>query len=274
MALKITLNRRLIALSGVLSRKSLSTSIFPQISLPSSWIVFRQPLYLCSSMMVSSLLSAHLEVSVKETRYRPTYSLCALNILGSLSMIKNNSWKPIKASGSSPTFSHLFFADDLMLFGQASLKNSEEIDEVLTTFCQLFGQKVRKEKSRVLFSKNTPEDTRRVIRGSLGMLETRKFDKYLGFPLKFFNRGAKDFNFIIHKVQEKLVGWQASLLSLAGRRTLILSSSGAILDYVMQGALLPSEVCKEIDHANRNFLGFNPLKKEDAPSELGHCHSA
>lgn len=274
MALKITLKRRLIALSGVLSRKSLSTSIFPQISLPSSWIVFCQPLYLCSSMMVSSLLSAHLEVSVKETRYRPTYSLCALNSLGSLSMIKNNSWKPIKASGSSPTFSHLFFADDLMLFGQASLKNSEEIDEVLTTFCQLFGQKVRKEKSRVLFSKNTPEDTRRVIRGSLGMLETRKFDKYLGFPLKFFNRGAKDFNFIIHKVQEKLVGWQASLLSLAGRRTLILSSSGAILDYVMQGALLPSEVCKEIDHANRNFLGFNPLKKEDAPSELGHCHSA
>lgn len=113
-----------------------------------------------------------------------------------------------------------------------------------------------------------------MIRGSLGMLETRKFDKYLGFPLKFFNRGAKDFNFIIHKVQEKLVGWQASLLSLAGRRTLILSSSGAILDYVMQGALLPSEVCKEIDRANRNFLGFNPLKKGDAPSELGHCHSA
>lgn len=99
MALKITLKRRLIALSGVLSRKSLSTSIFPQISLPSSWIVFRQPLYLCSSMMVSSLLSAHLEVSVKETSYRPTYSLCALNSLGSLSMIKNNSWKPIKASG-------------------------------------------------------------------------------------------------------------------------------------------------------------------------------
>ena len=51
----------------------------------------------------------------------------------------NNSWKPIKASRSEPAFSHLFFADDLMLFGQASLKNSETIDEVLTTFCQLSG---------------------------------------------------------------------------------------------------------------------------------------
>ena len=56
-----------------------------------------------------------------------------------------------------------------------------------------------------------------------------------------------DFNFIIHKVQGKLAGWQASLLSLAGRRILIKFSLGAIPDYVMQGALLPSKVCKEID---------------------------
>ena len=43
-----------------------------------------------------------------------------------------------------------------MLFGQASLKKSEAIDEVLTIFCRLSGQKVSKEKSRVLFSKKTP----------------------------------------------------------------------------------------------------------------------
>ena len=85
-------------------------------------------------------------------------------------------------------------------------------------------------------------------------METSKFDKYLGFPLKFSDQGSKDFDFIIQKTQEKLAGWQANLLSLAGRRILIQSSSSTIADYVMQGALLPSRVCQEIDRANRNFL--------------------
>lgn len=97
---------------------------------------------------------------------------------------------------------------------------------------------------------------------SLGILETNKFDRYLGFPLKFADRGTNDFNFIIHKMQKKLSGWQASLLSLAGRRVLIQSSSNPIPDYVMQGALLPAKVGTEIDRANRNFLwGSTPKKR-------------
>ena len=94
-------------------------------------------------------------------------------------------------------------------------------------------------------------------------METKKFDKYLGFPLKFSNQGSKDFDFIIQNIEGKLVGWQANLLSLAGRRILIQSSSSAIADYVMQGALLPSKVCQEIDRANRNFLwGSTPKKRK------------
>ena len=112
----------------------------------------------------------------------------------------------MEACRSSPTFSHLFFANDLMLFDQANLENSEAIDEVLTTFCRLSMQRVSKEKSRVLFSKNTLEETKSDICGSLGILETQKFDKYLGFPLKFSDRGSRYFNYIIHKVQEKLAG--------------------------------------------------------------------
>ena len=82
------------------------------------------------------------------------FILC-LEYLGFLIQDKtaNNTWKPIKAFRSSPAFSHLFFADNLMLFGQANLKNSEAINEVQTIFCCLFGQRVSKEKSRVLFLK-------------------------------------------------------------------------------------------------------------------------
>ena len=69
----------------------------------------------------------------------PYIFILCLEYLGLLIRDKTtiNTWKPIKASRSSLTFSHLFFADDLMLFGQANLENSEAIDEVLTTFCLL-----------------------------------------------------------------------------------------------------------------------------------------
>ena len=94
-----------------------------------------------------------------------------------------------------------------------------------------------------------------------GQYFIHSFDRYLGFPLKFVDRGTRDFNFVVHKVQQKLSGWQASLHSLAGRRVLIQSSSNPIPDYVMQGALLPAIVCTEIDRANRNFLWGSTLEK-------------
>ena len=67
----------------------------------------------------------------------------------------------------------------------------------------------------------------------------------------------------IYKETVKLADWQANLLSLAGRRILIQTSSTAIADYVMQGALLPSRVCQELDRAHRNFLwGSTPEKRK------------
>lgn len=36
-------------------------------------------------------------------------------------------------------FSHLFFADNLVLFAKADVKNSMAVRDVLDTFCMLFG---------------------------------------------------------------------------------------------------------------------------------------
>ena len=160
----------------------------------------------------------------------PYIFILCLKYLGLLihDKITLKAWKAVKASRTSPAFSHLFFADDLILFGQATLSTAHAIDDVLSHFCHLSGQKVSNEKSRILFSKNTPDLIKNSICSSLGFMETKKFDKYLGFPLKFSNRGSKNFDFIIQNIQGKLAGWQANLLSLAGRCILIQSSSSAI----------------------------------------------
>ena len=63
-------------------------------------------------------------------------------------------WYLVKASRSGPSFSHLFFADDLVPFTKANAENCIAIREVLDTFCRCSGQTMNDAKSRVYFSPN------------------------------------------------------------------------------------------------------------------------
>ena len=53
------------------------------------------------------------------------------------SMCEVRRWDKVRASRSGPSFSHVFFADDLMLFAKVDRKNCEAIIEVLDNFCNL-----------------------------------------------------------------------------------------------------------------------------------------
>ena len=55
-------------------------------------------------------------------------------------------WKPLKLYPSGPNLSHLFFADDLLLFVEASQNQIISIMECLNQFCFLSDQKVSLEK--------------------------------------------------------------------------------------------------------------------------------
>lgn len=44
--------------------------------------------------------------------------------------ISNGEWKPIKMGRNGPSLSHLFFADDMVLFGEASVENARCIQTI------------------------------------------------------------------------------------------------------------------------------------------------
>ena len=79
-----------------------------------------------------------------------------MEILGALILDKcdDNLWDPISASRGGVVFSHIFFANDLVLFAKVDVKNCRAIRDVLDTFCDLSRQEVSVEKSRVFFSPN------------------------------------------------------------------------------------------------------------------------
>ena len=112
--------------------------------------------------------------------------IMCMEVLGFLisQRCEENLWDLVRVSRGGQAFSHLFFADDLVLFAKADLRNCNSVRETLDSFCELSGQKVSLEKSKVYFSPNTSPESREEMCGVLGIHSTPNLGKYLGFPIK------------------------------------------------------------------------------------------
>lgn len=64
-------------------------------------------------------------------------------------------WGGMKMGRKMPRISHLIFAYDSLLFGEASVQQINTIIKVFSMFCDAYGQRVNVEKYSILFSKNT-----------------------------------------------------------------------------------------------------------------------
>ena len=133
-------------------------------------------------------------------------------------------------------------------------RTKKAVRDVLDTFCNLSGQKVSNEKSRVFFSPNIAPNLRSEFADTLGFRSTPSLGKYLGFLIKHIGIN-QDFSFIIERIQSRLARWKANLLSFPGRLVLTQVVASTIPDYIMQCPPPPSQkILQNIDCLSRNFL--------------------
>lgn len=114
-----------------------------------------------------------------------------------------------------PKITHIFFADDCLLFFWSTIAECAKIQQLLNWYEVDSGQQVNRDKTTLFFSRNTSEETQQAIKALLGVPIIKNYEKYLGL-LSFIGRQKKAcFSQVKEKIWAKMQGWKEKLLSQA-----------------------------------------------------------
>lgn len=100
--------------------------------------------------------------------------------------VNKKEWRPIKMGRRGVEVSHLLFADDLLLFYEASIEQMQKVLKVLEAFGDMSGQKLNVQKTSIFFSKNTDRRVQNEICKLAGFKRMENLGRYLG---AFITRG-------------------------------------------------------------------------------------
>ena len=148
---------------------------------------------------------------------------------------------------------HLFFADDNILFCKATPIECQVLKSILRRYEEASGQKINIDKSSVFFSPNTNHDTKNEIFNILGPMQDSKHTKYLGLPSFIGRSKAEVFSILKERIGQKLAGWKGKLFSMGGKEVLIKGVAQAIPTYTMSCFQLPQSLCDDLESLMRNF---------------------
>ena len=182
------------------------------------------------------------------------FLLCAEGLSAMLKKEEEEGYiKGVAVSRGALSISHLFFANDSIIFYQVSILECERVLKVLEDYERDSGQKVNKEKIALYFSKNTRREMQNQVQQMFGAEIVRQHEKYLGLPPLVGRGKRKAFSRIKDQVGRKIAGWKGNLLSNAGREILIKAVAQATLTYTMSVFKLPDSLCKELNSMMGNF---------------------
>lgn len=176
--------------------------------------------------------------------------------------LANHKISGIKLKPSCPTISHLFFADDAILFLKANKEECAHILNTLEIYNAASGQLVNFNKSGVSFSSNTAVALQKEICELIGMPLLSKSTKYLGLPAFLGRSKVEAYNFLLERTLLKLQGWKQNQLTQAGKEIMIKHVVQAIPSYAMACFALPKKFCDKLNTYVSNFWwGGDPDNK-------------
>ena len=119
------------------------------------------------------------------------FLLCAKGLHSLIKQAKNNGTiRGVSLCKNGPRVSHLFFADDNLLFCRANNHDCGAILEVLDKYEQASGQQINRDKTQICFSTNMERSIQESIKALLRVAAITQYEKYLGLS-SFVGRAKK-----------------------------------------------------------------------------------
>ena len=101
----------------------------------------------------------------------------------------------------APWISHLLFADDCIVFSEASRRGAERLQDILNKYSRGSGQLVNKEKSTVLFSSNCDDAAKQDVHSVLQIETEALAERYLGLPTALGRSTKETFEYMPKKLR-------------------------------------------------------------------------
>ncbi|XP_057811732.1 uncharacterized protein LOC131025969 [Salvia miltiorrhiza] len=156
---------------------------------------------------------------------------------------------------------HLLYADDILVFCKASVRNAKTIKKILDYYSWISGQICSSDKSHIYFSTKVHAVTKRSILRELNFVKSVAPFTYLGVPIFDGRVRASYFRPIHDRIIAKFSRWRGRLLSMAGRLCLVKSVIQSSITHSMMVYKWPRSLLKDLDDKCRNFIWTGDIRK-------------
>ncbi|KAG5565563.1 hypothetical protein RHGRI_001466 [Rhododendron griersonianum] len=152
-----------------------------------------------------------------------------------------------------PKQSHIFFADDALLFLMVEIHNCATVKQLMGKYGQALGQRINFDKSSVTFSSNMGEIDKQLVCDLLEVQLMKGDARYLRLPSFWGRSKTEAYSFIVDKTLGKLQGWKQKQMSQGGKEIMLKFVTQAIPSYAMSCFLLPKGLCDKVNTYVSNF---------------------
>lgn len=239
--------------------------IMRQLGFPTNWIVWIQKAVLqgTSQVIINGLLGKKITLrrGVRQgDPISPILFIIAIDFLNRWfsKLVQSGAWS-LPYHDMKPC---LLYADDALIFLKPEIKSIQIIKIAFTVFQQISGLAINLHKSELIVIKDQDQLGER-LGAHLGCKLGKLPMTYLGLPLSSKKLNKNAYLPLIQRFNNRLAGWAAKHLTIAGRVVLINQILSSLPVYYMSCFKIPIWVIQEIDKIRRNFLwhGVNDHKK-------------